>query len=111
MPNTNSPHSLNDRNYTITDTASWYRIQKETVLNPGQTSVTLNINSTITGGTTFNIDGVQLEWGSIATPFILLSDPGTFQLTNPNYVSNTMTAAYNEEVISGKSSFIPATSY
>ena len=77
--------------------SSWTRIHVNRIAEVGETSFTITISLSEAGSGTkvFHVDGVQAEFGRVATPFIDPSNQSTTISTNPAQTGETVSYAYS----------------
>lgn len=92
-------------NFRISTPNVWTRIETQRVATSAETqfNITISLSEAGTGTKVFYVDGVQAEYGRIATPYIDPSSPNTVVFTNPSDALETISIANNFMVGAGKS--------
>jgi hypothetical protein len=92
-------------NFRITVPNVWTRIETKRVSVAGETQFTITVSLTEagTGTKVFFLDGIQAEYGRVATPYIDPADPETSVFTNPSDALETLSVANSLMVGSGTS--------
>jgi len=103
-------YTIGSNSFTIpsTEASLWNRIHTNIQLTAGQTTVPFTIAVANTSGSTSticHIDGVTVNYGRIATPYVDISDAGTFALTNPLNSAKTIWATKTNSIGGGKSNY------
>lgn len=97
--------AVNSFRVSSENASSWTRIHVNRIANPGETSfdITVSLSEAGSGTKVFHIDGVQAEFGRIATPFIDPSDSLTTTTANPAQSGETVSYRYSAMVNAGYS--------
>jgi hypothetical protein len=97
--------AVNSFRVSSENASSWTRIHVNRIANAGETSfdITVSLSEAGSGTKVFHIDGVQAEFGRIATPFIDPSDSLTTTTTNPAQSGETVSYRYSAMVNAGYS--------
>jgi len=92
-------------NFRITVPNVWTRIETQRVATSAETQFTITVSLSDAGSGTkvFYLDGVQAEYGRIATPYIDPASPDTTVFTNPSDALETISVANSVMVGAGKS--------
>lgn len=100
-----SGQTRNSFKVSAANASSWTRIDVNRIAEVGETSFVITISLTNAGSGTkiFHIDGVQAEFGRVATPFIDPSNQSTTTSNNPNQSGETVSYAYSDMVNAGYS--------
>lgn len=100
-----SGQAVNSFRVSSENASSWTRIDVTRIANVGETSfdITISLSEAGTGTKVFHIDGVQAEFGRIATPFIDPSDSLTTTTANPAQAGETVSYRYSTMVNAGYS--------
>jgi hypothetical protein len=97
--------AVNTFKVSSANAASWTRINVSRVAEIGETNFTITVSLSDAGSGTkvFHIDGVQAEFGRVATPFVDLANERTVVSTNPAQAGETVSSAYTFMVDAGYS--------
>ncbi len=92
-------------NFRITVPNVWTRIETQRVATAAETqfNITIGLSDAGSGTKVFYVDGVQAEYGRLATPYIDPASPDTSVFTNPSDALETISVANSLMVGSGKS--------
>lgn len=92
-------------NFRLTVPNVWTRIETQRVAVAAETqfNITIGLSDAGSGTKVFYVDGVQAEYGRIATPYVDPADAYTSVFTNPSDALETISVANSLMVGSGKS--------
>lgn len=97
--------TVNTFKLSSANASSWTRLHVNRIAEIGETNFTITISLSDAGSGTkvFHIDGVQAEFGRVATPFIDPAVSTTVVSTNPAQSGETVSSAYSYMVNAGYS--------
>jgi hypothetical protein len=97
--------AVNSFRVSSTNASSWTRIHVNRIADIGETNfdITVSLSEAGSGTKVFHIDGVQAEFGRVATPFIDPSDSLTTTTANPAQTGETVSYRYSSMVNAGYS--------
>ena len=100
-----SGQAKNSFKISSSNASSWTRIDVPRIAGIGETNFTITISLSEAGSGTkvFHVDGVQAEFGRVATPFIDPSNQLTTVSDNPAQAGETVSYAYSNMVNAGYS--------
>ncbi len=100
-----SGQAVNSFRVSTENANSWTRIDVTRIAEVGETNFTITISLSQAGSGTkvFHIDGVQAEFGRVATPFVDPATSGTTVSENPAQAGETVSYAYSYMVNAGYS--------
>lgn len=97
--------AVNSFRVSSANSSSWTRIHVNRIANVGETSfdITISLSEAGSGTKVFHVDGVQAEFGRVATPFIDPSNSLTTTTANPAQSGETVSYTYAPMVNAGYS--------
>lgn len=97
--------AVNSFRVSSENSSSWTRIHVNRIANVGETSfdITISLSEAGSGTKVFHVDGVQAEFGRVATPFIDPSNSLTTTTANPAQSGETVSYTYAPMVNAGYS--------
>jgi hypothetical protein len=100
-----SGQAKNSFKVSSSDASSWTRIDVPRVAGVGETNftITISLSDAGSGVKVFHVDGVQAEFGRVATPFIDPSNQSTTVSDNPAQAGETVSYAYSAMTNAGYS--------